>query len=423
MSGPNGNAKPGAFFRSRWVDPPGGVEVRAPGPLPAGFRAAGIACGMKQSGRLDLGLLACDAGDATSAALFTRNAIVAAPVEVARTRDLRRLRCVVVNSGIANVGDGERGIEVARAMVEAAAAALDVAPERAGVASTGVIGVGLDRDVVVPGIARVAAELSPGGGAAFAEAIMTTDRWPKHGSLEVSLSGGAVRLCAQAKGAGMISPSFATMLCFVETDAALDPVTLDRMLRAAVARSFERTSVDGQLSTNDSVFCLASGAAGVAVTPGTDDELAFAAALDALLRQLALEIVADGEGAERVARLVVRGSVEAVDPVARAVANSPLVKCALHGADPNWGRILAAAGQAVPDADPAGVDLFIEDLQVARGGSAVALDDAARTRLDEAMAAPEVELRLDLSRGGEEAEIFFCDLGHGYVTLNSEYST
>ena len=155
------------------------------------------------------------------------------------------------------------------------------------------------------------------------------------------------------------------MLCFVQTDAAIDAVTLDRLLRAAVERSFERISVDGQLSTNDSVFCIASGAAGIAVEPGADDERAFGAALDALLRQLALEIVADGEGAERVARLVVRGSVEAVDPVARAVANSPLVKCALHGGDPNWGRILAAAGQAVPDADPGALDLYIEDVQVA----------------------------------------------------------
>ncbi len=160
-----------------------------------------------------------------------------------------------------------------------------------------------------------------------------------------------------------------------------------------------------------------------AVEPGTDDERAFGAALDALLRQLALEIVADGEGAERVARLVVRGSLEAVDPVARAVANSPLVKCALHGGDPNWGRILAAAGQAVPDVDPGALDLYIEDVQVASAGSAVALDDGPRRRLDEVMSAPEVELRLDLSPGGEEAEIFFCDLGHGYVSLNSEYST
>ena len=418
MNGPDGN-----FFRSRWVEAPAGVGEVAPGPLPGGFRATGIACGMKASGRLDLGVLACDADAATSAALFTRNAVVAAPIEVSRGTELRRLRAVVVNSGIANVGDGERGLGVAREMVAATAGALGVEPARVGVASTGVIGVGLDRDTVVQGIERAVPGLSADGGATFAEAIMTTDRWPKHGAVDVPLSGGSVRVCAQAKGAGMISPSFATMLCFIQTDAAIDAITLDRMLRAGVERSFERVSVDGQLSTNDSVFCIASGAAAVTVAPGTQDELSFGAALDALLRQLALEIVADGEGTERVARLVVRGSIEAVDPVARAVANSPLVKCALHGGDPNWGRILAAAGQAVPDADPGGLDLYIEDVQVARGGTAVALDAVGRKRLDEAMSAPEVELRLDHSAGDEEAEIFFCDLGHGYVSINSEYST
>lgn len=418
MTSPNGS-----FFRSRWVDAPPGVAEVATGPLPRGFRAAGVACGMKASGRLDLGVLACDGDDATSAALFTRNAVVAAPVAVSREAELRRLQAVVVNSGIANVGDGERGIAVAREMVATTASTLGLPLGRVGVASTGVIGVGLDRQPVVTGIGRAVGELSPDGGAVFAEAIMTTDRWAKHGALEVALSGGSVRLCAQAKGAGMISPSFATMLCFIQTDAAIDAITLDRLLRAAVARSFERTSVDGQLSTNDSVFCLASGAAGVPVAPGTEDELVFGAALDALLRQLAVEIVADGEGAERVARLVVRGTVEAVDPVARAVANSPLVKCALHGGDPNWGRILAAAGQAVPDADPGGLDLYIEDVQVAQGGTAMALDDGSRRRLNDAMSAPEVDMRLELSRSEEEAEIFFCDLGHGYVSLNSEYST
>jgi glutamate N-acetyltransferase / amino-acid N-acetyltransferase len=232
-----------------------------------------------------------------------------------------------------------------------------------------------------------------------------------------------VRLSAQAKGAGMISPSFATMLCFVQTDAALDPHTLARLLRAAVERSFERVSVDGQLSTNDSVFAIAGGAAGVRVEPGGEDERAFADALDALLRQLALEMVADGEGAERVARLVVRGAVEAVDPVARSVANSPLVKCALHGRDPNWGRVLQAAGQAVPDADLSGLELYIGDVHVASAGGAVELPPDGRRRLDGAMAADEVDLRLDLAPGGEEAEIFFCDLGPEYVRFNSEYTT
>ena len=417
------NAPNGTFFRSRWVDVPPGVRELKAAVLPRGFRASGLACGIKPSRRLDIGVVACDADGATSAALFTRNALVAAAVELSREADLHRLRAVVVNSGNANVATEEQGREVARAMIAAVAEELGVEPDRVGVASTGVIGVPLDLDVVAAGARQAAAELSTGGGVAFSQAIMTSDRWPKRASLEVALGGGPVRLCAQAKGAGMISPAFATMLCFVQTDAALDPQTLERLLRAAVERSFERVSVDGQLSTNDSVFAIASGAAGVGIEPGSEDERAFAAALDALLRQLALEMVADGEGAERVARLVVRGAVEAVDPVARSVANSPLVKCALHGRDPNWGRILQAAGQAVPDADLSGVELYIGDVHVASAGGAVDLPADGRRRLEGAMAAGEVDVRLDLAPGGEEAEIFFCDLGPEYVRFNSEYTT
>ena len=418
MTGPNGT-----FFRSRWVDAPAGVTELAPGLLPRGFRASGLACGIKPSRRLDIGVVACNDDDATSAALFTRNALVAAAVEVSREADLGRLRAVVVNSGNANAATEEQGRAVAEAMIGAVAAELGVDRARVAVASTGVIGVPLDMDVVSAGARRAAAERSADGAAAFAEAIMTSDRWPKRASLEVALGPGPVRLCAQAKGAGMLSPDFATMLCFVQTDAAVDAATLDRLLRGSVERSFERVSVDGQLSTNDSVFAIAGGAAGVAVEPGSDDERAFGAALDALLRQLAVEMVADGEGAERVARLVVRGAVEAVDPVARAVANSPLVKCALHGRDPNWGRILQAAGQAVPDADLSRLELYIDGVHVAGAGGAVALADEGRRRLRGAMAASEVELRLDLAPGGEETEIFFCDLGPEYVRFNSEYTT
>jgi glutamate N-acetyltransferase / amino-acid N-acetyltransferase len=418
VSGPNGT-----FFRSRWVDAPPAITELEPGVLPRGFRASGLACGIKPSRRLDIGVVACDSDTATSAALFTRNALVAAAVELSRAAALHRLRAVVVNSGNANVGTKEQGRAVAEAMADAIAGELGIERARVGVASTGVIGVPLDMATVRDGARRAAAELSESGGAAFSEAIMTSDRWPKRASLEVGLSGGPVRLCAQAKGAGMLSPAFATMLCFVQTDAAVDAATLDRLLRSSVERSFERVSVDGQLSTNDSVFAIAGGAAGVSIEPGTDDERAFAAALDALLRQLAVEMVADGEGAERVARLVVRGAVEAVDPVARAVANSPLVKCALHGRDPNWGRILQAAGQAVPDADLSGLDLYIDGVHVASAGGAVALADEGRRQLNEAMSASEVEMRLDLAAGGEEAEIFFCDLGPEYVRFNSEYTT
>jgi glutamate N-acetyltransferase / amino-acid N-acetyltransferase len=418
VSGANGN-----FFRSRWVDAPPAVTELDPGTLPAGFRAAGLACGIKPSRRTDIGVVTCDADDATSAALFTRNALVAAAVEASREADLSRLRAVVVNSGNANAATEEQGLAVARAMIDVVAAELGVDRSRVGVASTGVIGVPLDMGVVTEGARRAVAEASESGAVAFSEAIMTSDRWPKRAGLEVQLDGGSVRLSAQAKGAGMLSPNFATMLCFVQTDAAVDAATLDRLLRGAVERSFERVSVDGQLSTNDSVFAIAGGGGGVARAPGRGDERTFAAALDALLRQLAVEMVADGEGAERVARLVVRGSVEAVDPVARAVANSPLVKCALHGRDPNWGRILQAAGQAVPDADLSQLELYIEGVHVANAGGAVPLAEEGERRLHGAMAAPEVDMRLELARDGEEAEIFFCDLGPEYVRFNSEYTT
>jgi glutamate N-acetyltransferase/amino-acid N-acetyltransferase len=409
------------FFRSRWVDRPEHVSERDRDELPRGFRASGVSCGIKQSGEPDVGLLVCDAADAVSAARFTRNALVAAPVTVSRRAELSRLRAVVVNSGNANVSNGEAGLAVAAAMTEAAAHELAVASETVAVASTGVIGVGLERTPVLSGIAAAAERLSPRA-ADFARAIMTTDRWPKYASIALSLSAGDVCISAQAKGGGMISPALATMLCFVETDAELDVHTLERLFDAAVARSFNRISVDGQLSTNDSAFMVAAGSSGVAVEAGDDDERLFAVALDALLKQLALEVVSDGEGASRVARLEVRGPAGAIEPVARAVANSPLVKCALYGADPNWGRVLQAAGQALPDAGDVEFGLVIEDVEVARDGDAVPLDDVLRERLDSAMQAPEVELRLAFGDEEEEGEIYFCDLGPRYVEINSEYS-
>jgi glutamate N-acetyltransferase/amino-acid N-acetyltransferase len=296
-----------------------------------------------------------------------------------------------------------------------------------GVASTGIIGIPLEGGPLLAGIEQALGTLSPDGGADFAEAIMTSDQWPKRASLEVELSPGAVTLCAQAKGAGMISPSFATMLCFIETDAAIDHVTLARLVRRATERSFERISVDGQLSTNDTVFAIASGASGQAVEAGTEGEARFSAALDALLRQLAVEIVADGEGSKRVARLVVDGPLAPAEPVARAVGNSPLVKCALGGGDPNWGRILQAAGQALVGGSDE-IDLAIEGVVVARAGVERGLDDGEQRHVEEAMRQPEVEISLRLAggagpRAGESTELFFCDLGHDYVSFNSEYST
>jgi glutamate N-acetyltransferase/amino-acid N-acetyltransferase len=228
----------------------------------------------------------------------------------------------------------------------------------------------------------------------------------------------------------MISPDYATTLCFVETDAAFEQPAFDRIVREATARSFERITVDGQLSTSDSLFAIASGRSGRAIDQGSESERVFAAALEALFRQLALEIVADGEGSTRVARLTVRGPGDAVEPVARAIGNSPLVKCALYGADANWGRILQAAGQALAGGS-AEMDLAIEGVPLVKDGDDLPLSDGERKRLDESMREAEIEMELDLVGGDAatkaatkgDAELFFCDLGHDYVSFNSEYTT
>ncbi len=410
------------FFASRWVQRPEHVTV-LPGGLPAGFRAAGIAAGLKASGKPDLGLVASDEPATVSAARFTRSGVQAGPVLVCRERcDLAGLRGAVVNSGNANASVGAQGFETAAAMQARAAEALGLEPAAVAVASTGVIGVPLPLAAIERGIDSAAGELGTGPGAAdaFAAAIMTTDAFEKRAALEVSLPSGTVRLAAQAKGAGMISPAFATMLCFVETDAALEPETADLLFGVCVKRSFDRISVDGQLSTNDTALLLASGASGVRVAPESEDELAFGEALDALLRQLALLIVKDGEGARRVGRVVVRGGSAAVEPVARAVANSPLVKAALHGGDPNWGRIAQAVGAAAIDAAPLRFDIAIEGIPVVAGGSPVGAGEAG---LAAAVAGPEVLYEVGLPGEGHEAEVFFSDLSHEYVTVNAEYTT
>jgi glutamate N-acetyltransferase/amino-acid N-acetyltransferase len=293
--------------------------------------------------------------------------------------------------------------------------------DRVAVCSTGVIGVPLPGEKVLRGLLACSRELRPDGDAQFCEAIMTTDAFEKRCSLDVALPSGTVRLSAQAKGAGMMQPNFATMLCFVQTDAALAPETADLLLGVCVKRSFDRITVDGQLSTNDTVILMASGASGVRIAPESEDELAFGQALDAVLRQLALEIVRDGEGSKRIGRVVVRGgSDEVVSRAARAVANSPLVKAALHGGDPNWGRIAQAVGAALHDTAPLALDIFIEDVQVCAAGMAIPFDLSA---LAEAVSGDEVSYDVVLPGDGAEAEVFFSDLSHEYVTINADYTT
>ena len=411
-----------AFFTSRWVTPLEHVGELDGAGLPDGFRAAGVAGGIKPSGAPDVGLLVSAAPQTTSAARFTRSGTLAAPVLLNLERcELGALRAVVVNSGNANAATGRPGLDNA-AKMQGAAAIASSAPERqVAVASTGVIGVPLPMNDVVRGIASAARELSVDGDIAFAQAICTTDAFEKRARLEVKLPSGTVKLTAQAKGAGMISPGFATLLVFVQSDAGMSAETCDLLLGVCVKRSFERVSVDGQLSTSDTVILQCSGESGVVVEPESEDELRFGEALDALLRQLALLVVRDGEGARRVGRVVVRGGDElAVARVARSVGNSALVKTALYGGDPNWGRIVQAVGAAMPGSAPLDLDISIEGVPVCARGSNVAHDAEA---LAQAVKREEVEYEVGLPGEGAEVELYFSDLGHEYVTINADYTT
>ncbi|MGE5282290.1 MAG: bifunctional glutamate N-acetyltransferase/amino-acid acetyltransferase ArgJ [Chloroflexota bacterium] len=383
----------GSFFKSRWVTPPAGVEELDPAQLAPGFRAGAAHCGLKGGGKTDVGLLVCDVEEVSSAILLTRNASAAAPVRVCRKRCRRDgVRAVVVNAGNANAETGEQGYADAVAMCDEAAAKLGLPPELVAVAETGVIGVPLPIDAVLGGVGDASGDLSATGGVAFSDAILTTDRWPKRCTLRAD----SVTVSAQAKGGGMIQPNMATMLCFVQTDAVVaDP---DAALRAANDASFERITVDGQMSTNDTLLLQATGAAGAPLPEGL---------LDAVLLQLALEVVADGEGSTRVGRVQVEGAASAAEAerVARAIANSPLVKTALFGRDPNWGRIAQAAGQALAG----------EDLEEIGGDSIDNAELAAETA--------EAEIGLRLGRGEHSAHVWFSDLGYEYVRINAEYTT
>ena len=381
------------FFKSRWVEPPAGVELLEPATLAPGFRAGAAHCGLKNGGKTDVGLLVCDAPEVSSAVLLTRNASAAAPVRICRDRVERgAVRAAVVNAGNANAETGEQGLADAWAMCERVGAELGIDATAVAVAETGVIGVPLPIEAVLGGIGEAAAGLSGDGAGVFSDAILTTDRWPK----SCTVRAGGVTLSAQAKGAGMMEPGFATMLCFVQTDAVVE--SPDAALRAAVGSSFERITVDGQMSTNDTVLLQATGAAGAPLPEGL---------LEAVLLQLAIEIVRDGEGAVRVGRIAVEGAASQAEAerVAREIANSPLVKTALFGRDPNWGRIAQAAGKALAGAD-------LDEI----GADSI---DAAELGAD----APEAEIGLRLDRGEAAAHVYFSDLGYEYVRINAEYTT
>jgi glutamate N-acetyltransferase/amino-acid N-acetyltransferase len=382
-----------SFFKSRWVSPPAGVEELDPAHLAPGFEAGAVACGLKPSGNTDAAVVIARSQRCDSALLLTLNAAAAAPVRLCREScDLGGIRAAAVKAGNANAATGEQGMRDAVAIQRVAAEALGLDSSAVAVAATGKIGEALPMDKVLDGISRASAQVRPDGGDEFAHAIMTTDAFPKRCTVRCD----GVTLSAQAKGAGMIQPGFATMLCFVQTDAVVEEP--EAALRPAVAASFERITVDGQMSTNDTVLLQASGESGRPLPKGL---------LDAVLLQLALAIVTDGEGATRVgcARVLGAASGEEAERAARAIANSPLVKTALFGHDPNWGRVAQAAGMAL-------VGEEVEEL---------GLDhiDAAEFALD----SPEAEVSLRLDRGEHSARVWFSDLGYEYVRINAEYTT
>jgi len=387
---------------------------------PRGFKAAAVAAGIKPSG-LDLALLAADAS-ASAAAVFTTNLVQAAPVLVSREHiAVGRTRAVVINAGCANAATGEQGLEDARTTAATAAELLGCEPDEVLLASTGVIGTRLPIERVRAGLKLLVPALARERGGDAARAILTTDTHPKEALVEFTAFGETLKVGAMAKGAGMISPRMATLLAFFTTDAAVEPMLLRSALLEAVDGTLNRISVDGDTSTNDMALVLASGAGGPRAIAGEGPEYrAFKAALAEAAKRIALLIVRDGEGASRVAEICVEGagSEYIADRVARTVAESPLVKTALHGGDPNWGRILAAAGRAGVALDIERVAIWIGDVWVAEDGHARAYEekDAAR-----AMQEDPVRFRIRLGEGDASGWIWTSDFSHGYVDINAHY--
>jgi glutamate N-acetyltransferase / amino-acid N-acetyltransferase len=394
---------------------------------PAGFRAAGIACGIKKSNGLDLALIVSDV-PAASAAVFTTNKAVAAPVLVSKARlqaSGGHSRVVVINSGCANACTGPDGYQTAEAMADAAARAAGVDPAQVLVASTGVIGVSLDRRRVTDGITAAAKALARDGGPAAARAIMTTDPFPKEAAVEVTTPAGRFRVGGIAKGSGMIEPLMAppqaTMLAVVTTDAQVAPALLQRALAAVNDVTFNAITVDGECSTNDCVFVMANGASGVVIAEGELDLLADA--LRRVCEPLAIGIVRGGEGATKLITVEVTGAATGAEAkrTARAIANSPLVKTAVHGADPNWGRLVAVAGRAGVEFDLDRARVQIGDVELFAGGRPF---DERAPQASEHLQGKDVTLRVDLGTGkAGAARMWTCDLSAEYVKINAEYRT
>jgi len=395
---------------------------------PAGFRAAGVTCGIKPSGAPDLALIAADR-PCSAAAVFTRNKVQGAPVQVSK-RHVRRgaARAIVCNSGISNVATGEAGLANAKQMCQWTADHLGVNATDVLVCSTGVIGVPLPMAKIRRGIDEAATTLARGRDtdAAAARAILTTDLTAKSAMRSLQLRTRPVTIAGVCKGSGMIAPNLATMLAFLTTDANIDARLLREALRDAVADSFNRVTVDSDTSTSDSVMVLASGAAGGRVIDERGKEFdRFAQALTEVCRDLAYQLVRDGEGATKVFRVQVvsAASLKDADRVGRAVANSPLVKTAVHGGDPNWGRLAMAVGKSGAKVKLEQLSLSIGGHDVMVRGTPVDLTAARVRKLETAMAKREVTLGIDLGYAGPGCEWLGCDLSKEYITINAEYTT
>jgi glutamate N-acetyltransferase/amino-acid N-acetyltransferase len=429
-SGTQGTGKPGnqeaQLPDSLIPDPSPGALTRVPG-----FRAAGVACGLKESGQSDLAVVACER-PATAAGMFTTNAFKAAPVlydQALLSRSHSAIQSVVINAGNANACTGEQGLRDAEEMARLAEAALGLPAGSVLVMSTGVIGHPMPMEKVAAGIRAAAGALSPAGGADAARAIMTTDLVPKEAFAQVEIGGRLISMGGMAKGSGMIHPSLAlpgphaTMLSLIVTDAAVSPKALNAALERAVSASFHRITIDGDTSTNDTLLLLASGGAGnPPLELASDGYAAFERALTGVCVSLAKQIARDGEGATRLVEIVVQGAASEAEAeqAAKTVATSSLVKTAVFGADPNWGRVLAAIGRSGIQVDPARVGLWLGQVQLVAGGEPIPFDAAAAQA---ALQAPEVCFTADLGLGPGQATVWTCDLSYRYVEINAEYHT
>ena len=389
-----------------------------------GILAGGVAAGIKPSGKKDLALIHSPT-PARSAAVFTSNQVKGAPVLVSMEHARSgAAQAIVASSGCSNVCTGERGLKDAREMTRTVADLLRIPPTHVLIAATGVIGVPLPMDRVRVALPKVVKALSPQGGRAAAEAIMTTDTRPKEAALRVEVNGRSVTMGGIAKGVGMIEPHLATMFCFVATDAAVARGALAGVVRRSVDRSFNRATVDSDQSTSDTVVVLANGLAeNRPVEVGGRGLRQFAAGVEALMTRLARMLVADGEGATKLVAVSVRGAASRRDALAaaRSVANSPLVKTAMNGADPNWGRIMMALGKspARVDQDKVGI-AFGDEVLVERG---VLREGVRLERIREIMGGQEYEITIDLGLGRGEDRVWTCDLSEEYVRINGKYTT